>query len=342
MASSERVSCAPLPEGPAPWVNWGGNQRMWPKDRVRATSLATIQDIARHATNEGRRVRVVGSGLSFSDVLKADDILLETSDLMGVENSGLLPTDSHLWRDPQPRRPTVTIPCGAKIRLLNATLAKAGLAFTNLGGYDMQTMVGAIATSTHGSGLRLGALPDAAISLDLVTQSGDVVRIEPTAGPTDRAKFEQRYGSTKRLEQEDGLFHAAVVSMGCMGIIYSVTMEVSPAFRLIEHRRVNPGRPSSSSSKSRSLDFAITRCFSTGSAARRRLRPPVTERNVASSDAPTIPLPAGRRLAEGSLPFVDTRGAVPIDDLRAAAYSGPLQTGLEHWPQARRGYVEES
>ena len=299
---------------------------MWPKELVRATSLATIQDIARRATNEGRRVRVVGSGLSFSDVLKADDILLETSDLMGVDNSGLLPTESNLWREPQPRRPTVTIACGAKIRLLNATLAQAGLAFTNLGGYDMQTMVGAIATSTHGSGLRLGALPDAVISLDMVTQSGDVVRIEPTAGPTDRAKFEQRYGSTKRLEQDDGLFHAAVVSMGCMGIIYSVTMEVSPAFRLIEHRRVK-----SWSTVKLELEESLTRFRNYEVFLNPYPRRDgdydclVTERNVAPPDAPTIPLPAGETPRRGAhLSFVDPRGAGPIDDLRTTAHPGPF------------------
>jgi len=219
------------------WVNWAKTQEVYPREVRCPTSLAELQAVVQEVTARGGRMKPVATGLSFSDILQTEDTLVVVTGVKGPGKPGvLLPCEEDLWRDPTPLEPRVRVVCGARIRELNAALASAGLAFTNLGGFDGQTMVGAISTSTHGSGRALAPLPSAVRSLDLVTTGGKLFRIEPKGGITDPDKFRARYADTMTLVQDDRWFQAVVVSLGCMGIIYSVTMAVSPAYRLNEFR----------------------------------------------------------------------------------------------------------
>ena len=53
---------------------------------------------------------------------------------------------------------------------------------------------------------------------------------------TDRGAFEAHHGGARTLVQDDHVFDAVCVGMGCMGVIYAVTLEVRPAFWLMEKR----------------------------------------------------------------------------------------------------------
>jgi hypothetical protein len=108
-----------------------------------------------------------------------------------------------------------------------------------MGGYDGQTIAGVVSTSTHGSGLRWGPFPDFVHSLDLVVAGGDVVRVEKRDGPTDPARFDETFGSSRRLIQDDDAFNAAVCGMGCMGIVWSYLIEVREKFWLEETRTLS-------------------------------------------------------------------------------------------------------
>lgn len=221
----------------SPWINWSGTQVVHAESVIRPRSLAELQHALKEVTDRKGRARVVATGLSFSDILQADDTLIEATGLMGEGGSVLLPVERELWRDPdRAEPPLVRVVCGARIRHLNASLACAGLGFENLGGYDGQTLIGAISTSTHGSGIGLPPLCDAVCGLDLVSTGGLFYRIEPTNGLTCLKKFTDRYGPSRTLIQDDTQFWSAVVSLGCMGVIYSVTMKVRAAYRLRERR----------------------------------------------------------------------------------------------------------
>jgi hypothetical protein len=127
-----------------------------------------------------------------------------------------------------------------RIRQLNKVLYDKGLGLMNMGGYDAQTFVGAMSTSTHGSGLGLSALPDTVLSLEIVVSGGIVVRIEPTDGPTDIVKFQQKYPDeqVRKLIQDDDYFNAIIVNLGSMGVIYSVTIQARKRYWLKERRYV--------------------------------------------------------------------------------------------------------
>lgn len=215
------------------WRNHTGNQRCQPIEVRRPESLGDIVEAVRDAEGSELTVRAVGSGHSWSDVALTTGILLLPQGLAGP-----LPLEQELLGAGAPADRLVRVGSGTRIRELNAHLDANGLALPNMGGYDGQTIAGVLSTSTHGSGLRFGPLSDMARSLELVCSGGRLLRIERAGGPTDPAAF----ASARRgweLVQDDEVFDAAVVGMGCMGVLYAVTLEVRGAFWLREVRKMS-------------------------------------------------------------------------------------------------------
>src|SRR5439155_4852671 len=151
---------------------------------------------------------------------------------------GLVDLDDGTLRRPASELSLARVLGGTHIHELNAALDAAGLALPQMGGYDGQTLAGVVSTSTHGSGLAWGPFPDLVRSLDLVVAGGEVVRVEPAAGPTDPGKFDSVFGGERRLIQDDDTFAAAVCGMGCMGIVHALVIEVREKFWLEEKREL--------------------------------------------------------------------------------------------------------
>lgn len=213
------------------WKNHLGNQQIDPLRTYEPSTIEEISDIVREAEAAGVTVRAVGSGHSWSDVALTRGYLMKTDGLAKPSPGGpdFLRED---WRD----RDLVQTQAGIRIKELNAYLDGRGLGLLNMGGYDHQTVAGVISTSTHGSGLEFGPLNDFVRSLDIVAAGGAVYRIEPSDGPTDREAYEREYGDRRTLIQDDHWYDAVAVGMGCMGVIYGVTLEVRSRYYLREVR----------------------------------------------------------------------------------------------------------
>jgi L-gulono-1,4-lactone dehydrogenase len=212
------------------WRNHTRNEHCEPIEIHRPESLGEIVAIVQRAEAEALTVRAVGSGHSWSDVALGTGALLLPQGLAGP-----LPLEPDLLRGDSRR--LVRVQGGTRLRELNAHLDDEGLALPNMGGYDAQTVAGVISTSTHGSGLRFGPLPDMVRSLELVASGGRLLRVERADGPTDPQAFERRRRGWD-LVQDDDTFNAAVVAMGCMGVVYSAILEVRERFWLTEVRTV--------------------------------------------------------------------------------------------------------
>lgn len=224
-ASQEDTSFSP--EGT--WKNCIGNQVCTPASILRPTSLQELLDAVNQARGH-RTVRAVGSGHSFSDVAVTDGVLLDPHGM-----SQVLRLDTSVLKDPSAARTLFSVQSGITIANLNQALDAAGLALINMGAYDAQTLAGAISTGTHGTGTTLGPIASSVRSLVLVTESGTVYQLEPSNGISDPAKFAARYPGII-LKQDDDWFHSNVIAMGCMGLIYAYTLEVMPAYHLVENR----------------------------------------------------------------------------------------------------------
>ena len=216
------------------WRNHTGNQGIDPLRVIAPTTVEELAEIVRAAERDGCTVRAVGSGHSWSDVALTRGFLLLPTGLAKP-----LELDEQLLK-PERRdsEPLVRVQAGMRIRELNAHLDSLGLALPNMGGYDGQTIAGVISTSTHGSGLGFGPMTDEVRSLEVVGSGGALYRIEPADGITDPAAFAD--GTPEwTLIQDDDVFDAARVGIGCLGVIYSVTLAVRSRFYLREVRRIS-------------------------------------------------------------------------------------------------------
>lgn len=210
------------------WTNHTGNQFIEPLRICEPSSLDELVALVRQAEAERVTIRAVGSGHSWSDVALTTGYLLRPTKL------------TRLLGEPDALHPQVDtaqlvrVEGGIRIRELNAQLAERDLALVQMGGYDGQTIAGVMATATHGSGIEFGPLCDWVRSLDVVGSGGQLWRIEPSQGITDPTLYKDG-----RLIQDDTWFHAALVGMGSLGIVYSLTLEVREAFLLKEERRLS-------------------------------------------------------------------------------------------------------
>ena len=180
------------------WTNWAGNQTAHPIAIERPNDENDIASIVHRALDSNSRVKAVGTGHSFTSTALTDGHLVVMDSLR------------HLI-DVDRAAGTVTVGAGITIGDLNDSLHGLGLALPNLGDISYQTISGAIATSTHGTGARLTGLAGQVRALRLVTGTGEVVNLSPSDG---------------------SLFESAVVNLGALGIVTQYTLSVVPAFRL--------------------------------------------------------------------------------------------------------------
>lgn len=191
---------------PATWTNWSRELRCDPARVVHATSTSEVVEAVVAAADAGLRVRPTGSGHSFTPLVPTDGVLL---DLGGMDR--ILAVDHDTQQ--------VRVQAGITLGRLAAALVERGLAFANLGDIDRQTLAGALATATHGTGQTLGNLSSQVVGLQLVDGTGTVHELGP--GDGDR-------------------FLAARVGLGALGVVTEVTLQAVPAYRLRGHDRVEP------------------------------------------------------------------------------------------------------
>ena len=207
------------------WRNHTGNQAVEPLRISWPESLEDLVALVRDAERLDVPVRAVGSGHAWSDVALCTGIVAETTRLQRPLELEGMRDDPGLFR----------AEAGMKIRALNAELARTDRALENLGGYDGQSIAGVVSTATHGSGMRFGPLCDLVRSLDLVAGDGTVHRVERAGGPTDPSALAALHPDWV-LHQDDEWHRAAVCGIGCLGLIYAITLAVVPAFELTERR----------------------------------------------------------------------------------------------------------
>jgi FAD-linked oxidoreductase len=180
--------------------NWSGSVQSIPKTIVYPASIEDVVYIVQLCRREHRTLRVVGSGHSFTPIVATGDVLVSLDRLQGI-----VAVDEQAL--------TATVWGGTKLKTLGQSLFHLGLAQENLGDIDEQSIAGAIATGTHGTGRRFGNIATQVVGLTVVTGMGEVVTCTSSSHPD--------------------LFKALQVSLGALGIIVQVTLRLRPAFRMV-------------------------------------------------------------------------------------------------------------
>lgn len=174
-------------------TNWAGNYTFRATDLRRARSVEDAQSIVASAT----KVRVLGSGHSFNDIADSDGIQLSLQDM-----------DRVVRLDPDLRR--VTVDGGIRYGELAPVLHAKGWALANLASLPHISVAGAVMTATHGSGSGIGNLATSVASLDILTASGDI--------------------TTLSRDTHGEVFLGAVVSLGALGVVVGLTLDVEPDY----------------------------------------------------------------------------------------------------------------
>jgi alditol oxidase len=173
-------------------TNWSGNYAYRANTLHRPQTLEELQELVSGA----RALRVLGSRHSFTSI--ADSAALVALDGLPGE------IDVDITAE------TVSAPGCVTYAELADALNHAGLALENLASLPHISVAGAIATGTHGSGVRKGNLATAVRAIEMVRASGELI----TLGPADPD------------------FEGAVVGLGALGAVTRVTLAVQPFYEV--------------------------------------------------------------------------------------------------------------
>ena len=183
----------------ATWRNWAGNQKASPLSIDAPRSVAELTALVASASEQGQKVKAVGSGHSFTSAAATNGRMIRLENL-----SGILHIDRATCR--------VTVGAGTRLSELNTLLDAEGLALANLGDIAYQTVAGAISTSTHGTGKALTGLAGQVVAMKLVNGLGEIIECSQSVNPH--------------------IFDVARVSVGALGVITEYTLQAVPSFRL--------------------------------------------------------------------------------------------------------------
>jgi xylitol oxidase len=171
--------------------NWAGNLTYSASRVAHPTSI----DEAREMITSADRVRILGTRHSFNDIADTDGTLVcldAMPRIIEVDESAQ----------------SVRVSGGIRYGGLAPVLHDRGLALANLASLPHISIAGAVATGTHGSGDAIGSLATAVRAMTILTVDGDL----------------------RVLARGDADFDGAVVSLGALGAVIDLTLDVEPTY----------------------------------------------------------------------------------------------------------------
>lgn len=181
-------------EGPR--TNWAGNYTFKAAHLDDPATMDQTQLLVKKLSH----AKALGARHSFNNIADSsgDQISLKHLDQMTL--------------DRQAR--TVTVGAGVTYGKLAPWLDQQGFAVHNLASLPHVTVVGACSTATHGSGIHNGNLSTAVSGFEIITGGGDRLTVSRAANA--------------------GQFAGAVVGLGALGVITSITLDVIPRFEIAQ------------------------------------------------------------------------------------------------------------
>ena len=179
-------------------TNWAGNLS-YSTDRLHeAASVEQVRSLLRSQD----KVKALGTRHCFNSIADSRHNLLS-----------LKPMHEVVALDAGAR--TVTVDAGITYGQLCPYLDSKGFALHNLASLPHISIAGACSTATHGSGETNGNLATAVSALEMVTATGDVVKLS--------------------RKSDADLFRGAVVGLGALGVITRITLDIQPTYSVRQY-----------------------------------------------------------------------------------------------------------
>ncbi|MBN9142140.1 MAG: FAD-binding protein [Micrococcales bacterium] len=180
-------------------LNWAGNVAF---GAARVATPATLAELRQLITSaDPGSLRPLGTRHSFSRIADTTGTLVSSAGFAD-------PAGVAIASD----RASVSVPAGIRYGELARALEARGLALANLASLPHISVAGAIATGTHGSGVRNGSLATAVRAIEFVDGTGEPVTLR--RGDTD--------------------FAGAVVALGALGFTTRLELDVEPSFEVAQ------------------------------------------------------------------------------------------------------------
>ena len=189
-------------KGRVVWQNWSGLEHAYPSLRAAPANATELADVLRRAPPP---IRPVGAGHSFTALVPTDGTLLSLDRMTGLVSHDAAAA-------------TAVVRAGTRLAALGPALAAIGQEMPNLPDINKQSLGGALATGTHGTGKWLTALHGCVTAMRLVTPAGEVIECSRDVRPE--------------------VFHAARVGLGAFGVLSEVTLANQPLTRVRKEVRL--------------------------------------------------------------------------------------------------------
>ncbi|HEY0753770.1 MAG TPA: D-arabinono-1,4-lactone oxidase [Ktedonobacteraceae bacterium] len=175
-----------------PGMNWAGTYAYQAEKLHRPTTIEQVQEIVAGAAS----VHVLGSRHAFNSIADSSELL----SLEGLPADIIVDHEAH----------TISFCGGITYSTLVKTFDEEGVALHTLASLPHISVAGAVATATHGSGVTCGNLATAVTGLEMVSSSGEIIKV--ARGDPD--------------------FDGLVVGLGALGAVTRITLEVQPAYEV--------------------------------------------------------------------------------------------------------------
>ncbi len=179
--------------------NFDGSYQVKPCKIYFPENINQLISIIKNNNNKGKKIRVSAGHHVFNDISGSNDIMIRMDKF-----NKIISVDRE--------KKTVTAEGGIIVYDLILALLPHKLALHTIPAVSAQSLAGAISTATHGSRADTGSLAAAIISFTIVLPDG----------------------SFRQINRQDNLFPAMVVSIGTMGVIYSITLQCEDLYDIEE------------------------------------------------------------------------------------------------------------
>lgn len=181
------------------WQNWGECVTAMPQNFLTPTTVGEVISIVKNVAKQGCKLRIVGSGHSWSPLAACNDYMVSLKELTQISISDDK-TKVHV-------QPGVTVD-----QLADFFISQGVCVPSNVGhGVGEATYGGVISTGCHGSGISMKSISDYAIAFEVIAADGTI------------HVFDQ---------SDEEMLNAVRLSLGLFGVITQITFEVQPQYNV--------------------------------------------------------------------------------------------------------------
>jgi hypothetical protein len=215
--------------------NWASTITYQPQQLSVPQSLPELRQLISTGLGAGKKMRAVGKVYSFSFAIKEPEIVFDLQRLNQVqvfsrENQSQEPLAPGAYSDARVGG-YAYVGAGTIIDAMCKALATKGLVPFSLGGSSGQSVIGATMTSTHGGDFNEFPFPEYVVGIHVLCGGQKDVWIErenPSGSYTSDADVSQITGVSPQaitIVRSTAAFNAAIVSIGCAGVVVGALMK---------------------------------------------------------------------------------------------------------------------